>query len=105
MSQQFFVCFRDDQECKLCYKYNVDSGALQVVAEFIVGNSASRYGYDWKRDEAEKNLLRTHTTAVSSRMLYKLAQVGCILAAYQAELQELFFEQLYFFLFHFLPSI
>ncbi|RWW31713.1 hypothetical protein GW17_00003645, partial [Ensete ventricosum] len=32
------------------------------------------YGYDWKREEAEKNLLRTHTTAVSTRMLYKLAQ-------------------------------
>jgi len=49
--------------------------SFQVVIEFIVGNYASRYGYDWKRDEAEKNLLRTHTTAVSSRMLYKLAQV------------------------------
>lgn len=34
------------------------------------------YGYNWKRSEAEKNLLRTHTTAVSSRMLYKLAQEG-----------------------------
>lgn len=34
-----------------------------------------RYEYDWKREEAEKNVLRTHTTAVSSRMLYKLAQV------------------------------
>ncbi|KAL8143533.1 hypothetical protein V2J09_016565 [Rumex salicifolius] len=32
------------------------------------------YGYDWKREEANKNLLRTHTTAVSSRMLYALAQ-------------------------------
>ena len=31
------------------------------------------YGYDWKVDEASKNLLRTHTTAVSARMLYKLA--------------------------------
>ena len=30
--------------------------------------------YDWSADEAEKNILRTHTTAVSSRMLYKLAQ-------------------------------
>ncbi|EGG19540.1 phenylalanyl-tRNA synthetase [Cavenderia fasciculata] len=29
--------------------------------------------YDWKLEEAEKNILRTHTTAVSSRMLYKLA--------------------------------
>lgn len=27
-------------------------------------------------DEAQKNLLRTHTTAVSARMLYKLAQEG-----------------------------
>lgn len=32
------------------------------------------YRYDWKIEEAQKNLLRTHTTAVSSRMLYKLAQ-------------------------------
>ena len=30
--------------------------------------------YKWSADEAEKNILRTHTTAVSSRMLYKLAQ-------------------------------
>ena len=37
---------------------------------------AVRYGYSWKVAEAEKNLLRTHTTAVSSRMLYKLAQEG-----------------------------
>jgi phenylalanyl-tRNA synthetase alpha chain len=32
------------------------------------------YGYDWKVEEAEKLLLRTHTTAVSANMLYKLAQ-------------------------------
>jgi phenylalanyl-tRNA synthetase alpha chain len=38
------------------------------------GYGSKGYGYDWKRDEAEKNLLRTHTTAVSTRMLYKLAQ-------------------------------
>ncbi|KAI9179001.1 Phenylalanyl-tRNA synthetase, beta subunit, cytoplasmic [Blastocladiella emersonii ATCC 22665] len=31
------------------------------------------YGYDWKEAEAEKLLLRTHTTAVSSHMLYQLA--------------------------------
>jgi len=30
--------------------------------------------YDWKLDEAKKNILRTHTTSVSSRMLYKLGQ-------------------------------
>uniref|UniRef100_A0A7N0ZTY6 phenylalanine--tRNA ligase n=1 Tax=Kalanchoe fedtschenkoi TaxID=63787 RepID=A0A7N0ZTY6_KALFE len=40
-----------------------------------VGGYGSRgYSYDWKREEANKNLLRTHTTAVSSRMLYQLAQ-------------------------------
>lgn len=38
------------------------------------GYGSKGYGYDWKRDEAEKNLLRTHTTAVSARMLYKIAQ-------------------------------
>ncbi|KAG2253588.1 hypothetical protein Bca52824_083724 [Brassica carinata] len=32
------------------------------------------YDYEWKREEANKNLLRTHTTAVSSRMLYALAK-------------------------------
>lgn len=31
------------------------------------------FRYDWKLEEAQKNLLRTHTTAVSARMLYKLA--------------------------------
>lgn len=34
------------------------------------------YGSPWKESEAEKNLLRTHTTAVSSRMLHCLAQDG-----------------------------
>jgi len=33
-----------------------------------------RYGYDWKHEESQKLLLRTHTTAVSSYMLYQLAQ-------------------------------
>eukprot|EP01024_Parvocaulis_polyphysoides_P008791 TRINITY_DN12633_c0_g2_i1.p1 TRINITY_DN12633_c0_g2~~TRINITY_DN12633_c0_g2_i1.p1 ORF type:complete len:502 (+),score=95.40 TRINITY_DN12633_c0_g2_i1:127-1632(+) len=40
------------------------------------GYGSIGYGYNWKREEAEKNLLRTHTTAISSRMLYKLAQEG-----------------------------
>jgi hypothetical protein len=39
------------------------------------GYGSQGYGYDWKVEEAKKNLLRTHTTAVSARMLYKLAQV------------------------------
>lgn len=40
------------------------------------GYGSRGYGYDWKREEADKNLLRTHTTAVSSRMLYQLAKDG-----------------------------
>jgi phenylalanyl-tRNA synthetase alpha chain len=32
--------------------------------------------YDWSEEETRKNILRTHTTAVSSRTLYKLAQEG-----------------------------
>ncbi|XAR63393.1 Phenylalanine--tRNA ligase [Bertholletia excelsa] len=40
------------------------------------GYGSRGYEYDWKREEAFKNLLRTHTTAVSSRMLYRLAQIG-----------------------------
>lgn len=35
------------------------------------------YQYDWVLEEAKKNILRTHTTAVSARMLYKLAQQVC----------------------------
>lgn len=38
------------------------------------GYGSSGYGYCWKSSEAAKNLLRTHTTAVSSRMLFRLAQ-------------------------------
>lgn len=38
------------------------------------GYESIGYGYDWKREEAEKLIMRTHTTAISSQMLYKLAQ-------------------------------
>lgn len=38
------------------------------------GYGSTGYVYDWKVEEAQKNLLRTHTTAVSSRYLYQLAQ-------------------------------
>ena len=34
------------------------------------------WNYNWSLEESEKNILRTHTTAVSSRMLYKLAKDG-----------------------------
>lgn len=38
------------------------------------GFGSQGYKYDWKIDETRKNLLRTHTTAVSARMLYKAAE-------------------------------
>ena len=45
------------------------------------GYESQGYGYDWKIEEAEKNLLRTHTTAVSARLLYRLArEVGVTLS-------------------------
>ena len=47
----------------------------RVKSVHSVGGFGSQgYGYDWKIDEAKKNLLRTHTTAVSARVLYKVAQ-------------------------------
>ncbi|KXZ54325.1 hypothetical protein GPECTOR_5g409 [Gonium pectorale] len=45
---------------------------VQSVHE-VGGYGSAGYGYSWKLAESEKNLLRTHTTAVSSRMLYRLA--------------------------------
>ncbi len=48
----------------------------QVQNNKVLAACLCRYGHAWKLAEAEKNLLRTHTTAVSSRMLYKLAQNG-----------------------------
>lgn len=38
------------------------------------GYGSIGYRYDWKLEEAQKNLLRTHTTAVSARVLHKLMQ-------------------------------
>lgn len=39
------------------------------------GYGSIGYVYDWKEEEARKNILRTHTTAISARMLYALAEV------------------------------
>ncbi|KAM8987168.1 phenylalanine--tRNA ligase alpha subunit [Ara ararauna] len=38
------------------------------------GYGSQGYKYEWKLEEARRNLLRTHTTAASARMLYRLAQ-------------------------------
>lgn len=35
---------------------------------------SSGWGYEWSREEAEKNVLRTHDTAVSARKLYELEE-------------------------------
>lgn len=58
--------------------------ASQIPADYIErvksthinggGYGSLGYQYDWKLEEGQKNILRTHTTAVSARMLYKLAQ-------------------------------
>lgn len=39
------------------------------------GDGSIGYRYNWKTEEAKKNIMRTHTTAVSTRYLYALAQV------------------------------
>jgi len=38
------------------------------------GYGSIGYGYNWSREETQKLILRTHTTSVSSYMLYTLAQ-------------------------------
>ena len=40
------------------------------------GHDSIGWRYDWSEEETRKNLLRTHTTAVSSRTLYKIAQLA-----------------------------
>jgi len=47
---------------------------IKVVHENGGDTGSIGYNYNWKQEEAEKLILRTHTTAVSSYMLYKLAQ-------------------------------
>ena len=55
--------------------FPTEAGPAKLVMHLTsCGVLDTRYGYYWKTSEAEKNLLRTHTTAVSSRMLYRLAQ-------------------------------
>lgn len=38
------------------------------------GRGSTGWRYDWSEEESRKNILRTHTTAVSSRTLYKMGQ-------------------------------
>lgn len=54
-------------------KFPMDYLEKVKIAHSIGAYGSKGYGYNWKIEEAQKNLLRTHTTAVSARILYKLA--------------------------------
>ncbi|KAL3285516.1 hypothetical protein HHI36_000047 [Cryptolaemus montrouzieri] len=61
-------------EPKLSSKFPSDYLERVKTVHSVGGFGSVGYRYNWKIEEAQKNLLRTHTTAVSARMLYKLAQ-------------------------------
>lgn len=75
MTELTFSCF-----CNVLFSFWIDSYITPncfhpfLNTELCTYVPNSRYGYDWKIEEAQKNLLRTHTTANSARMLYALAQ-------------------------------
>jgi phenylalanyl-tRNA synthetase alpha chain len=53
-----------------------DDAYVEIVRETHQTGGATGsigYRYGWSLDEARKNILRTHTTAVSARMLKKIA--------------------------------
>ena len=58
-------------ECK-----NIPEEYCEAVRQVHSAGGFGSKGYeaDWKLSEARKNVLRTHTTASSSKMLYKAAQ-------------------------------
>jgi len=58
-----------------CRSLPADGYLARVKEMHEVGGAGSiGYRYDWSEDEARKNILRTHTTAVSSRMLNRVAR-------------------------------
>ncbi|KAL1437752.1 hypothetical protein MTO96_048614 [Rhipicephalus appendiculatus] len=58
-----------------CHRLPESSYVKAVKRVHSVGGHGSQgYQSPWLESEARKNLLRTHTTAVSARMLYALAQ-------------------------------
>uniref|UniRef100_A0A8C0CM30 Phenylalanine--tRNA ligase alpha subunit n=1 Tax=Balaenoptera musculus TaxID=9771 RepID=A0A8C0CM30_BALMU len=54
------------------------------------GYGSQGYKYNWKLDEARKNLLRTHTTSASARALYRLAQKKPFTAAKYFSIDRVF---------------
>ena len=51
-----------------------ERGGNDLGEEYASGSTG--WGYDWSEEVTRSQLLRTHTTAVSSRTLYDLAQVA-----------------------------
>lgn len=49
---------------------------VKKVHESGFGCDSDGHQSEWKVEEARKNILRTHTTAISSQMLYRLAQTA-----------------------------
>jgi phenylalanyl-tRNA synthetase alpha chain len=60
------------------YSSNPDKEYVERVKKMHEAGNKESIGwlYKWSLEESEKNILRTHTTAVSSRMLYRLAKDG-----------------------------
>lgn len=58
-----------------CFANSVPEQYYEVVKKTheVGGFGSIGYGCNFKKEEAMKNLLRTHTTAISAQMLYKLA--------------------------------
>ncbi|EFO26947.1 hypothetical protein LOAG_01536 [Loa loa] len=66
--------FLSDPEKSFSFPEDYLQRVKKVHAE---GGYGSRgYNYDWKLEEAQRNVLRTHTTAISAHQLYKLAKEG-----------------------------
>lgn len=60
------------------YKFPLETVEKVKAAHENGGYGSIGYQYSWKMDDAQKNILRTHTTAVTARMLYNLVQKGKI---------------------------
>lgn len=66
----FFL--KEPSECQRLPESSYVEAVKQVHS--VGGHGSQGYQSPWLESEARKNLLRTHTTAVSARMLYALAQ-------------------------------
>lgn len=68
MHDTFFIKY--PESCK-----EIPADYLKKVKDVheVGGYGSKGYNYEWDEAEARKNILRTHTTAISSQLLYKLA--------------------------------